>query len=1220
MVLNIKTMVNIMTFKFRKIATTIAFSLLTITNSYNALAAPGALPSLPLFDTNISVEPNVYFTIDDSGSMDWEVFFEKGVTKYDTDNAAPLFTNFWIQRRVYITPKWNDKKYLIPSLADDNDTWLFRNPVANPIYYDTNINYIPWKGKDASGTTDLYGNADYKAVQRWPGDTTDTIDLTAEVEVEPGGETRFVATFCTWDEDIGSEGIDESDPHTCVQIKAGNESYFGNGRTTVEAELNNFANWLQYYRKREFAAKSAIGAVINTTNSARMGLRFINSDTTVALKTMTDGTNKNHLITTYYAGKSSGYTPLRQALEKTGEMFRTDSNAILSKEKGGECQQNFNVLITDGYWNRFDPDDKIGDADSDYNTDFDGNAAHSIDHGNYADTVEQSLTLADVAMYYYENDLRADLANTIPTTPGKDVASHQHLVNYAVAFGLTGTLPLDANPTDKGFEWPKVVSDEKTTLDDLRHAAYNSRGLFLSASNAQILSDALLTAVINITDRLSYASAASVTSAKLSTESLVFLALYNTDGWQGDIAAHTVKEVSTGELNPIPIWNAATKLNDRDITTSPRTILTYDNTTKKDGVAFEWDNLTTAMQDDLKTTCKTNDVVIAEPNPDECYTSFDKVYCPVTEEYYNNSCEDQLIRYLSPKTANKSSNKKHTYDKVPVYYCYEPTAGGNASSNICNTDADNVTAKARLAYLRGDRTNEGTAPENFRKRVTPLGDIVNAGPVYAAAPILNIPDIAPFPTGANAYSQFKKDQSKRTGVVYAASNDGMLHGFLETNGNEVLAYLPSYLASTSDLKGFHYLTEQNYNHMFYNDLTPTIADAYINTGTGTTDWHTILVGGQRGGGRGYFALDITDPDNFSEDKASDIVLWEFSSANDADLGYTYSQPQIGKMKDGSWVAIFGNGYNSTGDGEAKLFIVKLEGGTDGAWTEDTDYYKITTGSGTALDINGLATPALADIDGDGIIDRAYAGDLKGNMWVFDLTSDTFAKGALAYSEPLFTTEGALPITSKPVLSFHPTEYIEGNEPNLMVFFGSGQFLVESDKLSTNDEYFYGVWDNGHTELTRTDLVEQTFVSSSPRILSQNAVDYTNNYGWNIKLPDTGERAITTPAVRGDIVFFNTSVPLTSACSSGGYGYRFAVDLATGGTPSEPVFDYDDSGVIDSGDTIGEEHTVPSADRLESFPTDNTFTERVGYNGKDPFVIKELPEPRLGRFSWQELLK
>ncbi len=1185
----------------RKINTAALVGLLSVSSAFNAYAAPGVLPTIPIYDTNPGVEPNVFFTVDDSGSMDWELIFKQGVTGIPTDQGLPIING---DRRRYMMPTWENN--LVPRLSQDPNSWIFRNFQANPVYYNSELVYEPWRGyTDDNETIRMYENANPEKVREHPDKTNGTIDITKNVA------SRYLPTFCLWDGDTNANGgIDPADDHTCVEIKPGNEAQFPSGRT-YEDEILNFANWMQYYRKREYAAKQAIGSVIQAADKARMGMRLINTGQIKGLTSMTDVSSKRDLLNKYYADNSSGGTPLRSRLQYVGEMFRSPG-AILPQSEGGECQQNFNILMTDGYWNGGTPSG-IGNDDGDNDTIFDGTGEdENVDAGNFGDS--QSDTLADVAMYYYENDL-SGLANKVPTTADVDLANHQHLVNYTIAFGLTGTLDPDSDPDADGFTWPNVTGNTDTTLDDLWHAAYNSRGLFLSADNSEVLLDSLLTAVADITDRETTAAAAAVTSAKLTTDTVVFLAEYNTSGWRGDIEAYKIIDFDTGELAAAPEWSAGQALADRADPVGSREIITYDNATVGDGVPFQWDSLTEPMQKDLRTSC-TNLNAMLDPPPGSCILQFNKYYCPVTKTYYQDVCDDGL-------TTGPWWDRK--------YYCYDPDASEDGPSPAnCETDTSADKGKARLAFIRGDDSNEG-AGYDFRERLDSkqqnrilLGDIVNSGPVYVGAPALNIPDGGLFPSGGDAYSQFKKAKENRLGVVYAGSNDGMFHAFDERDGKELFAYIPSYLFSTDDQRGLHYLTEKRYKHMFYNDLTSTVADVYTNTGAGS-GWRTVLIGGQRAGGRGYFALDVTDPATFSEDNAASMVMWEMSSEDDPDLGYSYSRPQVGMMNDGTWVAIFGNGYNSDGDGKAKLFIVSLSGGVDGVWEEGTDYFKITAGTnGTKADPNGLGTPALADLDGNGTIDRAYAGDLNGDMWVFDLSSG-FGSFATEADYRLFTTAGKRPITTRPILSFHPTEPLVagGNEPNLMVFFGSGQWLIADDKTTTDDEWFYGVWDKGVADLTPANLVEQTFRTGFDpfRVLTNNEVDYTvSDYGWRIQLDISGERSVTNPAVRGNVVLFNSTIPTTGPCSSGGYGYRFAVDIATGGSPEEPVLDIDKDGEIDKDDTLNTDGDVPAADYLSTLPTDNTFTDKVGYTGKDPFAIDELNTPQLGRFSWQELLQ
>lgn len=424
----------------------------------------------------------------------------------------------------------------------------------------------------------------------------------------------------------------------------------------------------------------------------------------------------------------------------------------------------------------------------------------------------------------------------------------------------------------------------------------------------------------------------------------------------------------------------------------------------------------------------------------------------------------------------------------------------------------------------------------------------------------------------------------------------MLHGFDADTGEEVMAYIPHNLFSSSAGKGLHYLTDKAYSHLFYVDQGPTVSDVYIKTTTsGTVEWKTILVGGQEAGGRGLFALDITNPNAFSEDGtvADNTVMWEFTDADDSNLGYTFSKPAIALMNNGKWAAIVGNGYNDTNTlandgGEAKLFILYLEGGLDGVWTPGTDYLEITTKAGSTTDRNGLGTPAAVDLDGNGTVDRVYAGDLQGNMWAFDLsdTAENNPNWKVAYSQgttpkPLFTAKNAAgtaqPITTKPSVVRHPTipnNSSPSNAPNLLVLFGTGQYLVDGDKTNTSTQSFYGVWDKGDKALVRSNLVAQTFLTgfaSDARVLSDNTVDYSTKYGWYIDLDSasaaTGERVVVNPKVRGDYVFFNTMTPNNAACSFGGSSWLMAAKLTNGGRPSDSVFDYTNNNEVDAGDKL-----------------------------------------------------
>lgn len=607
----------------------------------------------------------------------------------------------------------------------------------------------------------------------------------------------------------------------------------------------------------------------------------------------------------------------------------------------------------------------------------------------------------------------------------------------------------------------------------------------------------------------------------------------------------------------------------------------------------------------------------------------------------------------SAKLDAQSSRTILTYDgtKGIPFQWSKLSASQQADLNMGPSTADGK-GPDRVAYLRGDRSNEGTGL-SFRTRASVLGDIVHSTPVYVGASGLT------YPTGGgfSGYDTFKSSPAYagRKNVIYVGANDGMLHGFDDATGEEILAYIPNSLFSAGATAGLHYLTNPGYSHRYYVDGSPTIADAKV-SGLG---WRTVLIGSLAAGGRGLFALDVTDPSKFSEGGSNprDVVMWEFTPANSGasgnDLGYTFSKPVIALMNTGEWVAIFGNGYNDTGTGTAKLFIAKLDGGLDGTWTEGTDYIKIDTGAGGGGPAaNGLTTPTIVDLDRDGVVDRIYAGDLQGNMWAFDVSATSWGSWDVAHKpggtkKALFTARNAAgatqAITTQPAVVKMPgISDTTANSPNLLVMFGTGQYLVNSDQTSTGTQTFYGVWDRGtlpgspSDSIKRADLTAQTFltgVEAGYRVLSDNTVDYNIKYGWYIDLDKstaaTGERVVTNAVVKGDYVFFNSMIPSTAACSFGGTSWLMSAKLANGGNPAKPVFDKNGAGGVTSADTVtvgtmnmaAAGHSIGAVAADSVFLGDQQYTSHSG-DGTGVPVSKMLTDTntarRTGRLSWMEL--
>ncbi|AWF79867.1 hypothetical protein BTJ40_03005 [Microbulbifer sp. A4B17] len=545
-----------------------------------------------------------------------------------------------------------------------------------------------------------------------------------------------------------------------------------------------------------------------------------------------------------------------------------------------------------------------------------------------------------------------------------------------------------------------------------------------------------------------------------------------------------------------------------------------------------------------------------------------------------------------------------------------------------NAGVDDGRASDRIDYLRGDQTDEGTEAGDFRVRESRLGDIVSSTPVYVGEPSSSWSE-AEF-SEASSYDSFVSSNSSRTPVVYVGANDGFLHGFNANvsgadAGKELIAYSPAALLSTTADEGLHALSSQYYTHKYYVDGTPTASDAYIDG-----SWETVLVGGLGGGGKGYYALNITNPSDFTEANAADIVMWEFTDSDNNNLGYTFSRPQIGRMSNGEWAAIFGNGYNSS-TGDAGLFIVYL----DGEDSSGNSHIYISTETADTDDKNGMSTPAIVDSDLDGTIDRIYAGDLKGNMWAFDVskTGSWDVASSTTSPSPLFSVSGEA-ITGAPLVARN-TDNSSGASPNLLVAFGTGQYLVDSDTSDTNPGGFYVVSDNDVFNLDTDNLEERTLTSevltlddgstTILRTVSGSEFTWSDKSGWYMPLQegstasqDGGERVITRPELQNYVLFFNTLIPTGQVCAAGGYGWLMSVDVWTGLAPEDSVFDANNDGVIDEDDYgyVGEMLS-------ESSPNESGFLGTKQYTGTSDGEVHEREVDfgdgdRAGRLSWEEI--
>jgi len=917
----------------------------------------------------------------------------------------------------------------------------------------------------------------------------------------------------------------------CLKLLGEDPANPGHCRTLAQVK-ENAANWYQYSRKRSFVAKGAIGllmAEIPDVNYGLMGTKKDGTDNISSLfRDVYDGTgsgngdadrdthNDNIRSALYnYVWPATG-TPLRRALERAGEYFAgrgpnlgagVNNHSISPITES--CQKNYALMITDGYWNGSDPLSVSNEDGDPFGAAYNG-------------------TLADVAKKYYDEDLRPGLANDVPVD-AFDTNNQQHLTTIGIGFGVSGSLVDDPNPSSGPAEdgWPgdpdasgapvliesstwggdpKPNSNAAFKIDDLWHAAYNSRGRYYKADNPEQLILQLKAAILTALAASGSASALTANSTILTSTTRIYQTLFKSDEWSGEVKAYSL--TASGLINPTPIWTAESQI----AAPGARKIFTLDASGA--GAAFSWAALSPSQQTLLRTR-------------------------------------------WSP----------------------------NVLENV-------AFGQAQLDYIRGQSDIQ------FRDRSgKKLGDIVHSEPLYVGPPkqLYTDADYLSFRTLAV--------NAGRAPMLFVGANDGMLHAFDATTGAEKYAYIPRVLLPELNQLTHKSSPGQDFIHRYYVDDAPVSGDVRYSGG----NWHTVLVGGLRGGGKGVYALDITTvPGGGASESAiaGNKGLWEFTVANDVDMGYSFSKPSIIRLNDNDadplndkFAAVFGNGYNSNNH-KAVLYIVDIEDGTI--------IRKFDTAVGDAANSNGMSTPTAIDINGDMIADRVYAGDLRGNVWSIDISDGDPSNWAFSYSSnfpaaetPLFTATdgsgGLQPITAPIVVSEHPLGPIAGYILN----FGTGRYIGTSDNTDTGQvtQSMYGLWDYGVAGIVRADLLQQEILAEATHASSGSKVRVTSangpviwmnvghnvgdvawegqvdDKGWRMDLknmgagtPDNhGERVVTEMVVRGGAIILSTLLPAANPCDGGGSGWLLTLNAATGARFNATPFDVNGDGVFSNDD-------------------------------------------------------
>jgi hypothetical protein len=462
------------------------------------------------------------------------------------------------------------------------------------------------------------------------------------------------------------------------------------------------------------------------------------------------------------------------------------------------------------------------------------------------------------------------------------------------------------------------------------------------------------------------------------------------------------------------------------------------------------------------------------------------------------------------------SRNIYTYINGPGLDAFT-TTNTNLTNAILGVTADQDRLNL-INHMRGynayNVNNDGNLTE---KRNWILGDIIHSNPVIVGAPSSLFED-----DGFSGTGGFYQNNQNRTKVIIVGANDGMLHAFDAATGIERWAFIPKSLLKN--------LILMKSAHTYYVDSTPKVADVWFDDNGDNkktaNEWRTVLVCGLRKGGQSYFALDITDTLNPK-------YLWEFPNPNDPnyatilkDLGQSWSEPVIGRVKIGAnekWVAFIGGGYPAPDNGKA-FFVVDMKTGIS-----IMEFSKLP-----GMDKSLAAPPTAVDTNADGYINKVYIGDLKGQMWVFDVSNSDTTKWT---GQALFKAPGNNPI-------YYPPAVALDGSGTPWVYFGTGD-RENPTNLGGPAQRFYAVEDDGLGKYPRqeNDLKDVTSVNT----FSQD----TTKKGWFIQLQKTSttlEQVFSKPTVFNHLVYFTTYTYTTTSnpCSPAGTANLYTVEYLSGG--------------------------------------------------------------------------
>ncbi len=1183
----------------------------------------------PLFAAAEVAAPNIMVTLADSGAMMADVNQLYGLAN-DRWHQTIFMTEFSNGFSPY-----EERYYTVPTTLEYKYTILWRSSTYNQLYYNPDVYYKPWIYPDpVTGQMKRMPNSNTTCAKRFPDNATGddriaganefnntpcvmmTSTAAGHGQIQLAPNTRAPARYYKYigplpplkdDQirfDTGNNPNSNINAHKYINSTSGqaknnlfervdivaSRSQYPKGakRTDCAAsnycsyaeEIQNFANWYTYHRSRINAARAGIAeSMAKYDDNVRVGFATTTGEgnfnsvnlnpyaSTSGAKGLTKTTHvdgfatpfiklpirsfdKDHKIKFYrelFNRMDIGYANVASVVDTVGRYFQLPPTNRASPwlEKPGSlggktpsaCRRSYHIVSTEGGWNddgsyHFCPP-SAGTVAQCYTASQGALSNGNLSQGRpivgnadanlppiYRDNVGN--TLADLMTYYYIKDLQPGLDDQV--APSKDEQAyghtfkHQRLTTFALSFGLA--LNFD-------------IEQRKQQMKDNPNQTVTWQNPYIRPVGAH-------NHFFRIND---------IAHGTLNTA--------------GDTFNGSNTELVTDALDKIMTIATSDTRSDARFMMNGSRVDTVDGTQNR---IFD---------------------VIFE-NREQWYGDV-KIYTIDDHGEVSNTGLSAATKIL-----NDYAGSKHTARNVWTWQ--GSVATGNAVKFDQNLSdqwkkdllgknaldaADQQQARKFINYIRGDNSEDGTTFRDRKNRL--LGDIVNSlGVVTSHKPEVwrlldQLEGLNPTDSGSYAYYLKNHKNNKPRPILYVGANDGMFHVIDSQDAKNIFSYVPK--AVRYYLKDY---ASKDFEHRFYVDGVPKMSDIkFEHNGR----WGRIVVGTLGAGGKGLFALDATDAnqpkvlwDIEDKDLTSDPYLGDSHPVYppSTNIGYIQGPVQIDRLTNGEWVVITGNGYDVAGPSGKRTPALLVLRAYDGKLIHAVPIPSTQVINNQANGL-GAATVIISQEKGQNIqnaltIDGAYAGDMNGNMWRFDLRDhdpNNWKATLVAKSEYPDPTNGkkmiAQPITTAPVI-VSPHSGAKG----IRLFWGTGNYLTVSDHGNRDIQSFYGVWDKWDREnntsepvIKRSDLSAVTIFEEEVRAginpdypadkHTIRKIKQTNSKPWgkggwvmdlNIdgKAAD-GERVIYSPLfIPGGGITFNSTTPNDDACSGGVTNRSYALTL------------------------------------------------------------------------------